>query len=141
MVAAQALARSLAESLTSMAELVQALAGVSAPLAGSQLDLPLLLTAATDELNAASFDLMQLLIKVPSQASGKRRPAGGAARNSPAPKKRSRARTHVPSPVVQADVAMAEALPDFVTALLAGVMKLLLERHGGAAWLVSQGAT
>jgi len=102
----QSMLRECRGSLTSIAEIVHALAGVSLPLVGSQLGLPLLLTAATDEIGAAQFDLVKALLGT-APPGAKRRPPGGAARNSPNMSKR-RGRTRVPSPVVQADVALAE---------------------------------
>ena len=123
--------REVKGSMTSMAELVQALAGVVLPLAESQLGLPLLLTAATDEINTANFDLMQSLVGAP-QPSAKRR-AGGSARNSPqVPKKKSRVRRGPPSPVVEADAALAEGLPEFVSELLGAALAELLSRCGAA---------
>lgn len=55
--AATAALRRIKGSLTSIAELVRAIAAASVPLANSQLGLPLLLTAALDEIGAAQFEL------------------------------------------------------------------------------------
>ena len=127
---AQTLVNSVKGSLTSIADLVQALAAASVPLAGSQLGLPLLLTAAMDEIGVAQFDL-QSAMGVPQAVGAKRRPDGDATRNSPAPAQRHAPRAAV-DPVAATDAAIARQLPEFVSALLRGALQLLLGRTGTA---------